>query len=135
MLGVLQSRVHLVWTQATCSHLGKVPRYTHRSCFGTFPLPDATEDAKEHIRDATRELVAYREEQKRIARADSTPDAVRGVGLSALYGEMPTELRKRHAALDAAVFAAYGWDEDPATMPEDVVLARLLELNFAREGV
>ncbi len=135
MLGVLQSRVHLVWTQATCSHLGKVPRYTHRSCFGTFPLPDATEDAKEHIRDATRELVAYREEQKRIARADSTPDAVRGVGLSALYGEMPTELRKRHAALDAAVFKAYGWDEDPATMPEDVVLARLLELNFAREGV
>ena len=135
MLGVLQSRVHSVWTLATCSHLANVPRYTHRTCFGTFPLPDATEEAKEHIRDATRKLLAIREEWKRTAREDTNPDEVERSGLSALYREMPTELQERHAALDAAVYAAYGWDEDPATMPEDLMLARLLELNLAREGV
>ena len=135
MLGVLQSRVHLVWTLATCSHLGKVPRYTHRTCFGTFPLPDATEDVNERIRDATRKLVAIRDEWKREARANTKPDEIEVSGLSALYREMPAELQERNAHLDAAVFAAYGWDEDPATMPEDLMLARLLELNLGREGV
>ena len=48
---------------------------------------------------------------------------------------MPTQLQERHAELGAAVFAAYGWDEDPATMPEDLVLARLLELNLGRDVV
>ena len=47
----------------------------------------------------------------------------------------PCQLRDRHAELDATVFAAYGWAEAPATIPEDLVLARLLELNMGREGV
>ena len=136
MLGVLQSRVHTVWTLATCSHLANVPRYTHRRCFGTFPLPqEATEDAKESVRDATRKLLAVRAEWKRSTRESTKPDETKVTGLSALYREMPPRLQERHAELDAAVFAAYGWDEKPATMPEDVVLARLLELNLAREGV
>ena len=52
-----------------------------------------------------------------------------------LYGEMPRPLRDRHAELGAAVFAAYGWAEAPATIPEDLVLARLLELSLGRDGV
>lgn len=36
--------------------------------------------------------------------------------------------------LDAAVFAACGWDEASATMPKALVLERLLELNLGREG-
>jgi hypothetical protein len=38
-----------------------------------------------------------------------------------------------HADLDRAVWAAYGWDDaDPAAVPEDAILGRLLALNGAR---
>jgi hypothetical protein len=40
-----------------------------------------------------------------------------------------------HAALDRAVWAAYGWDDpDPSAVDEDALLARLLALNQERSG-
>ncbi len=41
----------------------------------------------------------------------------------------PAWLQHAHAALDAAVFAAYGW---PADLTDEEVLGRLLDLNRAR---
>jgi hypothetical protein len=49
--------------------------------------------------------------------------------LTNLYNEMPTWLRTAHAALDAAVFAAYGW---PSGLTDEGILARLLDLNQDR---
>ena len=51
--------------------------------------------------------------------------------LTNLYNEMPTWLKNAHAALDAAVFAAYSW---PVSLTDDEILARLLELNLTRAG-
>ncbi len=50
--------------------------------------------------------------------------------LTKLYNDRPSWLSQAHAALDAAVFAAYGW---PADLSDDQVLARLLALNLQRE--
>ena len=53
--------------------------------------------------------------------------------LTNLYNQRPTWLRNAHERLDRAVWAAYGWDDDdPATVDEDTILARLLELNGER---
>jgi hypothetical protein len=49
--------------------------------------------------------------------------------LTNLYNERPTWLDLAHRQLDAAVFAAYGWD---AGMSDDELLAKLLELNLRR---
>jgi hypothetical protein len=50
-----------------------------------------------------------------------------------LYNQRPAWLANAHAALDRAVWAAYGWDDpDPAAVPEDAILARLLALNLER---
>jgi hypothetical protein len=49
--------------------------------------------------------------------------------LANLYNQRPTWLQLVHQALDAAVFAAYGWDSN---LPDDEVLARLLALNLER---
>ena len=49
--------------------------------------------------------------------------------LTNLYNERPTWLDHAHRALDAAVFAAYGW---PTTMTDDALLAALLDLNLSR---
>jgi hypothetical protein len=51
--------------------------------------------------------------------------------LTNLYNERPTWLAQAHAKLDAAVFAAYGWD---AGMSDEQLLAKLLELNLERSA-
>jgi hypothetical protein len=55
--------------------------------------------------------------------------------LTNLYNQKPTWLQNAHAALDRAVWAAYGWDDpDPTTVDEDTILSRLLALNGERSG-
>jgi hypothetical protein len=49
--------------------------------------------------------------------------------LTNLYNDRPAWLDLAHQKLDAAVFAAYGWD---ATMSDDEILASLLTLNLKR---
>ena len=51
--------------------------------------------------------------------------------LTNLYNQRPTWLDNAHAALDAAVSAAYGW---PADLAAGAILERLLALNLARAG-
>ena len=50
--------------------------------------------------------------------------------LTNLYNRRPSWLAQRHASLDAAVWASYGWDGGS----EEEVLERLLALNVARGG-
>jgi hypothetical protein len=54
--------------------------------------------------------------------------------LTNLYNQRPAWLEQAHAALDAAVAAAYGWAADAPAMPDEEILARLLALNRARAG-
>jgi hypothetical protein len=51
--------------------------------------------------------------------------------LTQLYNARPAWLESAHRNLDAAVFAAYGWDPD---ISDDDLLGRLLELNLSRSG-
>ncbi len=48
--------------------------------------------------------------------------------LTNLYNQRPTWLQHAHEKLDAAVFAAYGWDPN---ISDEELLAKLLELNLA----
>ena len=52
--------------------------------------------------------------------------------LTNLYNQRPAWLADAHAALDAAVAAAYGWTDWHSGMPDDEILRRLLALNRAR---
>ena len=50
--------------------------------------------------------------------------------LTNLYNQRPAWLANAHRPLDEAVFAAYG---RPTDLSDDQILAKLLELNLARE--
>ena len=54
--------------------------------------------------------------------------------LTNLYNARPAWLSHLHAALDAAVFAAYGWPESgaPEELGEEELLGRLLAVNLGR---
>jgi hypothetical protein len=54
--------------------------------------------------------------------------------LTNLYNARPAWLDNAHKALDAAVAAAYGWDDYSVDMPGDEILHRLLALNLERSG-
>jgi hypothetical protein len=57
--------------------------------------------------------------------AGGRPARIFLVAIEAWFG---TDFRAR-AALDAAIFAAYGW---PIDLPDEAILARLLALNLER---
>jgi hypothetical protein len=52
--------------------------------------------------------------------------------LTNLYNARPAWLDNAHKALDAAVAAAYGWEDYMPDMPDEEILRRLLALNLAR---
>ncbi len=66
-----------------------------------------------------------------VPKDDSSAAKLKKRTLTNLYNERPTWLDLAHKKLDAAVFAAYGWD---AGMSDDALLAALLKLNLERAG-
>lgn len=55
--------------------------------------------------------------------------------LTKLYNQRPAWLDAAHKELDRAVAAAYGWSDYTPTMPDEVILQRLLALNLERAPV
>jgi hypothetical protein len=112
--GILQSNAHWQWFVAKCSKLKSDFRYTPESVFDTFPWRQSP----------TNNLVT-------AVAAAGRDDALAKVtgGLRAVYRtlELPGKnpLKEAHAALDAAVLAAYGFS------PKKDLLAQLLDLNLA----
>ena len=133
-IGVLQSRVHVVWSLALGTQLESRPRYTHTTCFETFPFPEPTEDQRDAIADVAKTLMWHRKNV--LTPLENTPEKmIREMTLTNVYNKNHRWLRSDHEKLDRAVFDAYGWSEDPADLDDDTILERLLELNLSREPV
>jgi hypothetical protein len=129
--GVLHSRVHEAWARATGTQLREVEsgfRYTPTTCFETFPFPRPTDEQREAIAEAARELVRLRDGW--LNPPGLGPAELGKRTLTNLYNARPTWLQHAHAALDTAVLAAYGWPPDLSGEP---LLAALLALNLERE--
>ena len=125
--GVLHSRFHELWALATGTQLESRPRYTPTTCFETFPFPEPTDDQREAIAEAARELNQLRETW--LNPPGLAASGLKRRTLTNLYNARPTWLENAHSKLDVAVAAAYGW---PADMGEQEVLGRLLALNLGR---
>ena len=116
--GILHANAHWQWFREKCSKMKADFRYTPESVFDTFPWPQ-TPTVKQ-IDDLA--AGAHRVRLVRAAALEKIPG-----GLRALYRtlELPgaNPLKDAHAALDAAVLAAYGFN------PKKDLLAQLLALN------
>jgi hypothetical protein len=116
---ILQSSVHWLWFTTKCSKLTERFRYTPESVFDTFPWPQAAT-----VKQIDAAACAAREVRR--VRAEALK-SLKG-GLRALYRtlELPgaNPLKDAHAALDAAVLAAYGFSA------KKDLLAQLLALNL-----
>jgi type II restriction/modification system DNA methylase subunit YeeA len=126
--GVLHSRPHELWALALGTQLETRPRYTPTTCFETFPFPRPTDEQREAIAAAARELVRLRDGWLNPPGIAESELAVRT--LTNLYNQRPTWLTNAHDDLDRAVLAAYGWPPDAGG---DAILEQLLELNLRRQ--
>ena len=154
--GILHSRFHELWSLRLGSSLEDRPRYTPSTTFETFPFPrgltpevPAAEFAADPraiaIADAARRLVELRDRwlnppewvkwvdepvpgypARAVAVDEEACEALKKRTLTNLYNGRPQWLSDAHAALDAAVAAAYSW---PADISEEDVLGELLRLN------
>jgi type II restriction/modification system DNA methylase subunit YeeA len=130
--GVLHSRAHEVWSlrMGTWLGVGNDPRYTPTTCFETFPFPRPDEAQREAIAAAAQTLDGLR--RNWLNPPDASEVTLKKRTLTNLYNERPTWLANAHAALDRAVWAAYGWPEPPETTDDETILSRLLALNLER---
>jgi hypothetical protein len=142
-LGVLSSRLHVVWALAAGGRLGvgNDPVYVKSRCFDKFPFPDATPEQQAHIRTLADELDALRKRQQ-AAHPDLTLTGMYNVLVKLQTGQplddddravnekgLVSTLHHLHDQIDAAVADAYGW---PATMTDEEILARVVALNRER---
>ena len=140
---------------------GNDPRYTPTTTFETFPFPaglspniPATDYADDShavaIAEAARRLVELRDRwlnppewvewvdepvpgypKRPVPRDEASTRELKVRTLTNLYNTRPQWLADAHAALDAAVAAAYGWD---TSISEDQALQMLLDLNAAQSA-
>ena len=118
ILGILLSDTHRIWVKAQSSTLKGDTRYTHTTCFETFPFPQTPrKNTIENIREITIELHEYRSQEM----------IKKGWGMTQLYNkyyhEPASKLYKFHRKLDQLVREAYHFKS------QDNILEKLLELN------
>jgi hypothetical protein len=140
-LGILSSRVHLIWTANAGGTLEDRPRYNKTVCFDRFPFPASTEAQQQNIRAIAERLDSHRKHQQQVHPELTLTDMYNVLEKLGDNGELtPQErvlydaglvgiLREIHGELDRAVFDAYGWAYDLST---DELLARIVALNFER---
>lgn len=95
------------------------------------PGREAWRDPRLHaIANAAHELDERRRAWLDPAGAD--PAELKKRTLTNLYNARPAWLANLHVALDRAVWAAYGWEGEPAETEDEAILERLLVLNGER---
>ena len=115
--GVLMSSVHMAWMRAVCGRLETRYDYSINIVYNAFPWPvetEKTELAKSEIEKTAQGILDARQKYA-------------GATYAQMYGKMILfpELRKAHAANDAAVMRAYGF---PPDLSEPEIVSRLFDM-------
>lgn len=142
-LGVLSSRIHIVFALALGGRLGvgNDPVYVKSRCFDGFPFPDSIDMQGRKIAALAEHLDAHRK-ARQAEHPTLTLTGMYNVLAKLRSGETLTDkerviheqglvsvLKQIHDDLDAAVFDAYGWPRD---LTDDEILVRLVALNRER---
>ncbi len=102
---------------------------TPTTCFETFPFPEPTDEQRDEIARAAKRLDELR--RNWLNPEGASEAELKKRTLTNLYNARPTWLQNAHAALDRAVFSAYGWPEE---IGDEEILKNLLALNLERSS-
>lgn len=95
LLGILMSKMHMVWVRAVGGKLKSDFRYSAGLCYNTFPIPAYSSRETKDIEEKVLEILDIREEY--------------GENLAYLYNRktIPSDLKKAHSELDLLVEKKY----------------------------
>ena len=115
LFGVLESKVHMIWTKTFCGRLKSDFRYSAQIIYNNFPFPEKN---FEKISATAEKILEVRKKY-----SDSS--------LAELYDEnlMPKDLRDAHKKNDLAVMEAYNFDKN---FSESEIVAELMKLYQAK---
>ncbi|WGS54403.1 N-6 DNA methylase [Paraburkholderia sp. D15] len=96
IFGVVSSRLHMLWTKATCGTLDSRIRYSNVIAYNNFPFPEIPDAVREKIRKCVFKILAIRE---------NYPEMV----IANLYDPtlMPVPLLQAHREMDELVEGCY----------------------------
>lgn len=141
ILGVLSSRVHVVWSLRAGGTLEDRPRYNKSLCFDPFPLPELTTAQSIRLRSLGEQLDAHRKAQQaahpkltltgmyNVLEKLRAGERIEGRDKEVYEQGLIGILKKLHDDIDTEVAAAYGW---PVDLAENDLLQRLVDLNRER---
>jgi type II restriction/modification system DNA methylase subunit YeeA len=130
ILGILTSKIHRMWLKLQCSTLGETTRYTHNSCFETFPFPQLFSpiSSRRGVGGEVKIVIKIREIMTKLHEYRTEQMEQKQWGITQLYNQFfnePTsKLSKLHRELDELVMQAYGFQEG------DDLLEKLFNLNL-----
>ena len=96
--GVLQSKVHMIWTKSICGYKDFRTRYSTEVVYNNFPWPNVSQSERKNIEKTAKKIIEIREKYKDSSLADLYDVTI-----------MPDDLRKAHQNNDKAVMTAYGF--------------------------
>ena len=113
IFGILESRIHMIWTQIVCGRLTMRLRYSP-SVYNNFPFPNLNKKQRSRIEKTAQKILDVRSKY---------PDS----SLAELYDplSMPIDLQKAHNENDRAVLDSYGF---PKNISESEIVAKLFEM-------
>lgn len=113
LLGVLQSRMHMVWLRAIGGKLKNDYRYSSGLVYNTFPIQNLSTQRKNEIKRVMLDILDIREYE--------------GGSLAKLYNKdtMPAILKQKHSELDGIVDRAYQQNSFSSDEERLTVLLRL----------
>ncbi len=96
VLGILSSKIHLVWVKAVGGKHESRIRYSPSLCYNTFPFPSLSQQSKDELTKCTYRILEAREKHSELT-------------LAQLYDpdQMPKDLREAHRLNDIAVDLCY----------------------------
>lgn len=112
--GILQSRIHMVWTKAFCGFKDRRIRYSTEVVYNNFPWPEVSEPLKKQIEEASNQILQIRNKYSDCSIADLYDDSV-----------MPSDLLLAHRILDNLVLQAYNF---PTDISDDDILDSLFSI-------
>ncbi len=98
LFGILETKVHMLWTKAVAGYLGTSIRYSNTLVYNTFPFPKISSQKQLEIEAAATDILLTRE-----------PYLTIGKTLADLYDPdtMPDDLKAAHERLDDIVESCY----------------------------
>jgi hypothetical protein len=140
-LGILPSKIHVIWALAAGGRLEDRPVYVKTTCFDPFLFPDATPEQKQKIRELGGKLDTHGKQSQ-----NQHPE-ITITGIYNLLEELPAGqpftdsdkayndkalffiLKQIYDELYVGISAAYDWEK---TLTDEEISSKLVALNAER---